>query len=465
MKSSNSIKSFIWKLGEISFFMAVVNFSGCATSLHTSSKLEKTYSDGSRYVGEYKYGERHGHGTMMWSYGTKYVGEYVHDKKHGQGTFTWPDGRKYVGDFKHDKLHGQGKIIWPNGDKFIGSFDDWKSVGIGTYISFEGEKHAAKLHYRVKTVSVDKGKQGEKIDLQVGDIILEYNGVAVKTLQQMPQMTSNTDLQKQVIMKILRDEDEKTFALKGGRIGLLVRNTPYLVETQKGESFLAGITRIDQAEKKQSPGDVRDSEKARGTGAPPIYPQLQGWAVIIGISKYENAGRNNLTNLIFADDDAKAFARVLRNLGWSESHMRLLVDEEATEKNIKIALESWLTKAGPDDQIVLFWAGHGYPDPEDPEKVYFACYDTDTSIPATGYRMDRVISALEERRTRNVVVFADTCHAGKLITRGERAISIMPKIDKMRREKKTPKGWIFMVGADTDRKAIAYTSWKNGAFT
>jgi hypothetical protein len=41
----------------------------------------------------------------------------------------------------------------------------------------------------------------------------------------------------------------------------------------------------------------------------------------------------------------------------------------------------------------------------------------------------------------------------------------MPKIDKMRREKKTPKGWIFMVGADTDRKAIAYTSWKNGAFT
>jgi hypothetical protein len=64
-----------------------------------------------------------------------------------------------------------------------------------------------------------------------------------------------------------------------------------------------------------------------------------------------------------------------------------------------------------------------------------------------------------------VVVFADTCHAGKLITRGERAISIMPKIDKMRREKKTPKGWIFMVGADTDRKAITYTSWKNGAFT
>jgi hypothetical protein len=41
----------------------------------------------------------------------------------------------------------------------------------------------------------------------------------------------------------------------------------------------------------------------------------------------------------------------------------------------------------------------------------------------------------------------------------------MPKIDQMRRENKIPKGWIFMVGADTDRKAIEHTSWSNGAFT
>jgi hypothetical protein len=215
--------------------------------------------------------------------------------------------------------------------------------------------------------------------------------------------------------------------------------------------------------KKETTGKVKFSEK--GKGPQPTYPKYPGWAVIIGISKYKNSGRHKLTNLIFADDDAKAFARVLRNLGWSESHMRLLVNEEATHRNIMIALESWLTKAGPDDQIVLFWAGHGFPDPENPEKVYFACYDTDLGIPATGYRMDRVRAALDEKSAKNVVIFADTCHAGKLITRGGRGISIMPKIDQMRRENKIPKGWIFMVGADTDRKAIEHTSWTNGAFT
>jgi len=187
----------------------------------------------------------------------------------------------------------------------------------------------------------------------------------------------------------------------------------------------------------------------------------KSWAVIIGISQYQHAGKKGLTNLIFADDDAKTFARTLLKLGWSKSHIKLITNEKATQRNIMIKLESWLTKAGPNDQIILFWAGHGFPDPEDPEKVYFACYDTDISIPATGYRMDKVRTALEERRTKNVIVLADTCHAGKLITRGERGISIVPNIKK----KNIPKGWVFMVGADTDRQAVEHSSWSNGAFT
>lgn len=81
------------------------------------------------------------------------------------------------------------------------------------------------------------------------------------------------------------------------------------------------------------------------------------WAVIVGISRYKYATVKGLPNLIFADDDAKAFARTLRNLGWSESHMKLLLNENATQRNIMISLESWLTKAGPNDQIILFWAG------------------------------------------------------------------------------------------------------------
>lgn len=77
--------------------------------------------------------------------------------------------------------------------------------------------------------------------------------------------------------------------------------------------------------------------------------------------------------------------------------------------------------------------------------------------------MDQVRRALEEKQAKNVILLADTCHAGKLITRGkgERGISILPSIQ----QKNVPKGWVFMIGADTDRQAIEHTSWKNGAFT
>ena len=189
------------------------------------------------------------------------------------------------------------------------------------------------------------------------------------------------------------------------------------------------------------------------------------FALIIGISTYENQGKAGLTNLLFADDDANDFSDALAKVGWSPSHIKKLVNENATKRNIQIALESWLTKAGPNDVIVVFWAGHGFPDPEDPQKVYFACYDTELSIPATGYRMDRVRRSLEERGVRNVLFFGDTCHAGKLITRGERQNSVASHLKSLREQKQIPKGWIFMVGAETDRYALESSSWSNGAFT
>lgn len=201
------------------------------------------------------------------------------------------------------------------------------------------------------------------------------------------------------------------------------------------------------------------------TGAAKPLKMKSQYAVIIGISEYQYADGKNLSNLAFADNDARDFSNELNRLGWSRSQIRLLINEQATLRNIRIAMDSWLTKTGPDDLIVLYWSGHGYPDPEDPTKVYFACYDTDISIPATGYRMDHVRSSLEEKKARNVLVLADTCHAGKLITRGNKGISIIPQLKSMEKAKTIPKGWIFMVGADSDRQAIEHTSWSNGAFT
>ena len=52
----------------------------------------------------------------LWENGTKYIGEWKDGKKHGQGTFTYGrgkwEGEKYVGEFKHGYRNGQGLAIW-----------------------------------------------------------------------------------------------------------------------------------------------------------------------------------------------------------------------------------------------------------------------------------------------------------------------------------------------------------------
>jgi len=45
-----------------------------------------------------------GYGTFTWTDGAKYVGEWKDDKQHGQGTLTYADGRVEKGIWKNGQL-------------------------------------------------------------------------------------------------------------------------------------------------------------------------------------------------------------------------------------------------------------------------------------------------------------------------------------------------------------------------
>jgi len=56
----------------------------------------------------------------LWENGTKYMGEWKDGKRHGQGNMTYHDGSKFVGKWKNGKEHGQGTNTLTNGEKYVG---------------------------------------------------------------------------------------------------------------------------------------------------------------------------------------------------------------------------------------------------------------------------------------------------------------------------------------------------------
>ena len=194
--------------------------------------------------------------------------------------------------------------------------------------------------------------------------------------------------------------------------------------------------------------------------------QKEYYALIIGVDQYQNT-QSGLSCLKFAGNDVTAINELLLFQGWSKQKIKKISGRSATKKNLISAFNGWLRQVKSDDVLLVYWSGHGYPDLADQRKVYFACYDTDLKKPWTGYRMDKVVKTIKEHRIKNVIFVADTCHAGKIVTRsnGKKGLSIEPYLDDISVNQDIPEGWIFMAATEAGYQTVENEQWQNGVFT
>jgi hypothetical protein len=145
---------------------------------------------------------------------------------------------------------------------------------------------------------------------------------------------------------------------------------------------------------------------------------IQKWAVVIGISQYQHVDRG-IVPLRYADADAKAFYDFLKSPnsgGFPTANMKLLMNEDATKANIERAINVFLAKAIEKDIVIIYFSGHGSPDPNNQKNLFFLTYDAEPdSMASSAYLMDNLRTALEKFvKAKRVLIFADACHSAAI---------------------------------------------------
>jgi hypothetical protein len=136
-------------------------------------------------------------------------------------------------------------------------------------------------------------------------------------------------------------------------------------------------------------------------------------AILIGNSDYPHWPKGNIPNIRVNLEKLKAALCDRGTVGLVDSPENLLVvaDHERTEILVKVA--EFTKKCGPEDSLILYYAGHGLLDLDDYKKLYLAAADTPIHLKAvTCFTSDDLKTHLLGCKATNKIMILDCCYAG-----------------------------------------------------
>jgi len=215
------------------------------------------------------------------------------------------------------------------------------------------------------------------------------------------------------------------------------------------------------------------AEDSDNTGGKFKYSVTLGkrWAVVIGISNYHDT---RIPSLRYASADAKSFYDwIISPDGgkFAPSRVKLLLDQDATGKNIKNALFVWLKQALEEDMVTIYFAGHGSPEsPDSQNNLFLFPYDTQyDNIASTGFPMWDIETALKRFiKAKKVVVIADACHSGgvgqafDISRRANRGIKVNPISSGLQNLSKIGDGICVISASDNKQFSQEGKKWGGG---
>lgn len=283
---------------------------------------EMTLPNGSKYVGEFKNGKRHGRGEVNSPTGVlRYVGEFKDDQYEGRGTLELSGGWRYEGDFKANQLDGHGTFVMPDGRKYVGQFGRDNFNGKGTLTYQDGRRYVGEFK--------DDEYHGTGTEFAADGTVLQTGQWERGRLvgNEVP-IAGRSDGKSEPIGSMKGDADERVKRAEAGR--QQVENEMLALKDQ-----LAAARAISLAGGRSGNGSGQAKLKAR--------------ALVIGNGAYTSFGK-----LANPQNDARAIAAKFRAMG-IEADLVLDADRDTIVK----ALNEYANRAANTDVNILYYAGHG----------------------------------------------------------------------------------------------------------
>lgn len=162
------------------------------------------------------------------------------------------------------------------------------------------------------------------------------------------------------------------------------------------------------------PDADQPSIATRSSHAPRLF------ALVIGISRYKT-----ISGLDYADRDAQAIRELIKEK--SETPIiRYLENNTATFTNFQAEIKYLEQNADEDDNIIIFFSGHGGYD--DHGQAFLTTFDIDPDLPTDRgiYYSDSPPKWAQYLKAKNILILLDACFSGASIN-GGRVKSIMPQ--------------------------------------
>ncbi|MDD5058985.1 MAG: caspase family protein [Sideroxydans sp.] len=172
--------------------------------------------------------------------------------------------------------------------------------------------------------------------------------------------------------------------------------------------------------------DDKGIESLRDTGvvARKAAPApITRYLLAVGVSQYADSS----LNLDYAAKDATDLAAALQRSspGIERTVVKTLTDAEVTRDKLREARQ-FFADAKPQDQAIVFIAGHGLLD--DKDDYYFAGYDVDAANPAAkGVPITDIEDLFADTKARARLLLMDSCHSGEVDHDMEQKLAALPQ--------------------------------------